>query len=307
LDAYEKFVRQDDGNLINVYGDEEFNKRWFKAYNEVLDVNVNTGVAKDDHISNHSDRLGIIDAAVKTIRRLLNKYILTKNTTKWSKWLPEVIDIYNNTPHTSLNNMTPNEAASDLEGLKERHSKDIEYNDDKGAKSTLALGDTVRILTSKDTFAKEGPRFSKELYVIVKRDNFKWRVHPKSGGPMDRRKLASNDLQKIDPDALVVLPERNRQETSKATSKHRRRLQKEGIVPQSQLDKAVAPPSKALRTREKTGIKVIIPPSKPLSTINTGANRTGVKVIIPQQKRSVNRENILKTFQRLQDLDGPLS
>jgi len=235
----------------------------------------------------------------------LNKYILTKNTTKWSKWLPEVIDLYNDTPHSSLNNMTPNEAAADLEGLKERHSKDIEYNDDRGAKSPIAVGDTVRILTAKETFAKEGPRFSKELYVIVKKEGFKWRVHPQSGGPLNPRKFASNDLQKIDPDALVVLPQGKREETAKATSKHRRRLQKEGIVPQSQLDQAVAPPSQDLRTREKTSIKVIIPPSKP--TINKGATRTGVKVIIPPQKRSVNRENILKTFQRLQDMDGPFS
>jgi len=243
-------------------------------------VNVKTGVAKEDHISNHSDRLGIIDAAVKTIRRLLNKYILTKNTTKWSKWLPEVIDIYNDTPHTSLNNMTPNEAAADLEGLKARHSKDIEYNDDKGAKSPIAVGDTVRILTSKDTFAKEGPRFSKELYVIVKKDKFKWRVHPKSGGPMDRRKFSSNDLQKIDPTALVVLPEGNPEKSSKATSKHRRRLQREGIVPQSQLDQAVAPPSKDLRTK------------------TTGASKQR------PQEDSVVRERILNIFKRLRDMDG---
>jgi len=282
LDAYEKFVRQDDGTLVNVYGDDEFNKMWFKAYNDVLDVNVNTGVAKEDHISNHSNRLGIIDAAVKTLRRLLNKYILTKNTTKWSKWLPEVIDIYNDTPHTSLNNSTPNEAAADLEGLKERHSKDIEYNDDRGGKSSIAVGDTVRILTAKNTFAKEGPRFSKELYVIVKKDNFKWRVHPKSGGPTDRRKFSSNDLQKIDPDALVVLPERGKEKISKATSKQRRRLQREGIVPESQLDQAVAPK----------------PPSKPLRT-KTSQKR--------EEKDSVVRGRILNIFKRLRDMDGPFS
>jgi len=112
--AYEKFFEDHDGNLSNVYGDDEFNSKWFKAFNDVLNVNVHTGVAKDDHISKYSDRLGIIDRLVRTLRKLMNKYMLLPNTTQWSKWLPEIISVYNKTPHASLNDRTPDEASADV-------------------------------------------------------------------------------------------------------------------------------------------------------------------------------------------------
>jgi hypothetical protein len=67
LDAYEQFFKDHDGNLSDVYGDDEFNSEWFRAFNDVLNVNVHTGVAKDDHISKHSNRLGIIDRLVRTL------------------------------------------------------------------------------------------------------------------------------------------------------------------------------------------------------------------------------------------------
>jgi hypothetical protein len=65
LDAYEQFYKDHNGNLSNVYGDDEFNSEWFKAFNDVLNVNVHTGIAKDDHMSKHSNRLGIIDRLIR--------------------------------------------------------------------------------------------------------------------------------------------------------------------------------------------------------------------------------------------------
>jgi hypothetical protein len=181
LDAYEQFYKDHDGNLSNVYGDDEFNSEWFKAFNDVLNVNVHTGIAKDDHISKHSNRLGIIDRLVRTLRKLMNKYMLLQNDTQWSKWLPKIISIYNKTPHSSLNNRTPDEVSADVNGMEKRFHQDVKYNQAQDAMDTpVSVGDTVRILEKKATFAKEGPTFSKELYVVVKKDGFKWRVQPKN-------------------------------------------------------------------------------------------------------------------------------
>ena len=290
LDAYEKFYEDHDGNLSNVYGDDEFNSRWFRAFNDVLNVNVHTGVAKDDHISKYSDRLGIIDRLVRTLRKLMNKYMLLQNTTQWSKWLPEIISLYNKIPHASLNDRTPDEASADVNGLQKRFMMDVQHNqaEDTENVTPVSVGDTVRILTKKETFAKEGPTFSKALYVVVKKDGYKWRVHPQSGGPLLRRKLADNDILVVDAHSLVALPDRPiRQDIDSAVERHRTRLQREGIIREkTDLDLAVAPPIKVkLRLKPKTV-------------------KDPIKVTLrPKPKSGDAREKIMKTFNRLKDME----
>jgi len=286
LDAYEKFYEDHDGNLSNVYGDDQFNSEWFRAFNDVLNVNVHTGIAKDDHISKHSNRLGIIDRLVRTLRKLMNKYMLLHNTTQWSKWLPEIISLYNKTPHASLNDRTPDEASADVNGMEKRFRMDVRHNQAEDTKKVtpVSVGDTVRILTKKKTFAKEGPTFSKELYVVVKKDGYKWRVHLKSGGPVIRRKLADNDMLVVDADTLVPLPDEPiRQDIDSAVERHRTRLLREGIIREkSDLDLAVAPPIK-VKLRLKP--KVVKDP---------------IKVTIPARGA---RDKMMKTFNRLKDMD----
>jgi hypothetical protein len=288
LDAYEQFYKDHDGNLNNVYGDDEFNSEWFKAFNDVLNVNVHTGIAKDDHISKHSNRLGIIDRLVRTLRKLMNKYMLLQNDTQWSKWLPKIISIYNKTPHSSLNNRTPDEVSADVNGMEKRFHQDVKYNQAQDAMDTpVSVGDTVRILEKKATFAKEGPTFSKELYVVVKKDGFKWRVHPKTGGPLLRRKFADNDLLVINPDTLVALHDQPvRQDIDEGVERHRTRLQREGIIKEkSDLDRAVALPIKVKLPRKS---KVVSKDPIKL-TLNRGTDQA--------------RQKILKTYKRLSDME----
>jgi hypothetical protein len=283
LDAYEQFLKDHDGNLSDVYGDNEFNSEWFRAFNDVLNVNVHTGVAKDDHISKHSNRLGIIDRLVRTVRKLMNKYMLLQNDTHWSKWLPKIISVYNETPHASLNNRTPDEVYADNDEKEKRFRQDIKHNLGEDAKKTpISVGDTVRILEKKEVFAKEGPTFSKELYVVVKKDGFKWRVHPKTGGPLERRKFADNDLLVINTDTLVALPDQAvQQDIDKGVERHRTRLQREGIIDdKSDLDRAVALPKRPRKPKEVT-------------------KRVKITYIKPDQAR----RNILKTYKRLSDME----
>jgi hypothetical protein len=283
LDAYEQFFKDHDGNLSDVYGDNEFNSEWFRAFNDVLNVNVHTGVAKDDHISKHSNRLGIIDRLVRTVRKLMNKYMLLQNDTHWSKWLPKIISVYNETPHASLNNRTPDEVYADNDEKEKRFRQDKKHNLGEDAKETpISVGDTVRILEKKEVFAKEGPTFSKELYVVVKKDGFKWRVHPKTGGPLERRKFADNDLLVINTDTLVALPDQAvQQDIDKGVERHRTRLQREGIIDDNtDLDRAVALPKRPRKPKEVT---------KRLKITYLGTDQA--------------RRNILKTYKRLSDME----
>ena len=62
---------------------------------------------------NDPHALGIIDVFAKNLKRVLSKEFLDNKSTNWIDILPKMIEQYNNTPHTSLNNITPNQAISD--------------------------------------------------------------------------------------------------------------------------------------------------------------------------------------------------
>ena len=54
--------------------------------------------------------LGIIYRVCRTIKVNIYKYMKENNTTKYLEQLPKIIDGYNNTPHRSIFNLSPDEA-----------------------------------------------------------------------------------------------------------------------------------------------------------------------------------------------------
>ena len=64
-------------------------------------------------ILNNHHALGIIDVFAKNLKRVLSKEFLENKSTKWIDILPKIIEQYNSTPHTSLDNITPNDAITD--------------------------------------------------------------------------------------------------------------------------------------------------------------------------------------------------
>ncbi len=56
---------------------------------------------------------GVIDIFAKNLKRVLSKEFLENKSTEWVSILPKIIEQYNNTPHTALDNITPNQAISD--------------------------------------------------------------------------------------------------------------------------------------------------------------------------------------------------
>jgi hypothetical protein len=120
--------------------------------------------------------------------------------------------------------------------------------------------------------------------VVVKKDGFKWRVHPKTGGPLLRRKFADHDLLVNNPDTLVALPDQPvRQDIDEGVERHRTRLQREGIIDKkSDLDHAVALPKMPRKPKAVT--------KDPIKrTLSRGSDQA--------------RQKILKTYKRLTDME----
>ncbi len=62
---------------------------------------------------NDHHTLGVIDIFAKNLKRVLSKEFLENMDTEWVSILPKIIEKYNNTLHTALDNITPNQAISD--------------------------------------------------------------------------------------------------------------------------------------------------------------------------------------------------
>ena len=62
-----------------------------------------------EHVKlNDHHALGVIDVFAKNLKRVLSREFLENKSTEWISILPKVIEQYNNTPHTALDNITPN-------------------------------------------------------------------------------------------------------------------------------------------------------------------------------------------------------
>ena len=128
----------------------------FDEYNIYHDVII----ARDDHRA-----LGIIDRFALNIKTVLSKLFIRNNNTNWINYIDDLVDNYNNTPHSGIENLTPNEATlekyqSDLAIINSFKSKKIKI------KSTFIEGDRVR-LKIKDIFKKGSePRYGNKIYIV---------------------------------------------------------------------------------------------------------------------------------------------
>ena len=100
----------------------------FKGDNRSEDQNFqkilsdNNAVLEPVKLNDHH-ALGIIDNFAKNLKRVLSKEFLENKKARWIDILPKIIEQYNSTPHTALDNITPNQAISDPK-KRERDSED---------------------------------------------------------------------------------------------------------------------------------------------------------------------------------------
>ena len=128
----------------------------------ILDTNV-----KDDHKA-----LGIIDRFARTLKTIISNHFLFNNTKVWINNINQIITVYNNTPHKTLEYLTPNDASLD-----ENHDQifNINFLKSRKNKSTTDLqpDDTVRIRIGNIFKKGTEPSFSDEIYDVINTDNNK--------------------------------------------------------------------------------------------------------------------------------------
>jgi hypothetical protein len=125
----------------------------------------NNAVLEQVKLNDHH-ALGVIDIFAKNIKRVLSKEFLENKDTEWVSILPKIIEQYSNTPHTALDNITPNQAISDHKKREHVMHLNIVRAQENGFVTDLNPGDKVRI--DETSLFKKGTksRWSDEVHVV---------------------------------------------------------------------------------------------------------------------------------------------
>jgi hypothetical protein len=125
----------------------------------------NNAVLEPVKLNDHH-ALGVIDIFAKNLKRVLSKEFLENKSTEWVSILPKIIEQYNNTPHTALDNITPNQAISDPKKREHVMHLNIVKAQQNGFVTDLKPGDKVRI--DDTSLFKKGTesRWSDEVHVV---------------------------------------------------------------------------------------------------------------------------------------------
>lgn len=191
LPVYEKFVNdimEKDGDVDSVTGDDFFNNKSFKDFNNKNLINVYTDIAKEDHIvRGKGDKLGIVDRFIRTIKQYIQKYMLTHKDLKWSKYVDSLVSLYNDTSNAGIKNMTPDEVFDDHDYMTALHSGQLKYNASVNKTFPFKTGDRVRVMVNKEMFEKEKARFSSVIYTVQSQVGYRFQLEDESGHLVKRK------------------------------------------------------------------------------------------------------------------------
>ena len=125
----------------------------------------NNAVLEPVKLNDHH-ALGVIDVFAKNLKRVLSKEFLENKSTEWISILPKIIEQYNNSPHTALDNITPEQAITDPKKRMHVMHLNILKAKDNGFVADLTAGDKVRI--DDTALFKKGTesRWSDEVHVV---------------------------------------------------------------------------------------------------------------------------------------------
>ena len=123
-------------------------------------------IAHDMNIVGDHHALGIVDRFARTLKTILTKTWLRNNKNNWVDYFEKIIDRYNDTPHTGILDIAPNDADED-----ENQFKLAEMNSELRKKqpkviADLVAGDKVRINTQNDFSKGTEPKWSGQIYIV---------------------------------------------------------------------------------------------------------------------------------------------
>lgn len=188
-------------------------------------------VHRENEVGDHQV-LGVIDRLARTIKNKIYQNFTAEDNTKWLQPLKDIISTYNDTPHSRLDNMTPNEAHKFSSDTRTIHYEKVKEALDR--REFFQKGDHVRVLLKKKSFQRGFER--KWTLQTYKVDEIEGRNYILSNG----KKYRAHQLQKVG-----IEDKGNRDEVRKEKRKHKQEqlLKREGIDDRNILQPTPSVPS----------------------------------------------------------------
>jgi hypothetical protein len=218
--AFENIVNQAKPKVVFHDEGNEWKGQFLQFVNEKDIINV------DSNSKNHH-ALGIIDRFSKTLKNIIAKFMTNNNNTQWVNILPNIIKSYNNSPHSTIFDYTPNSIEQDEEKLIEVSTLNIDKqiinnNIIKKKLNNIKVGDSVRTKIKKGTFDKGYEiTFSKEVFKVEEINGTKLKLN-------NNKEYSLSDVMKV-PKSALSLENKEKNKLDKE-NKVKRKLQREGIL-----------------------------------------------------------------------------
>lgn len=166
----------------------------------------------------------IVERFNRTIRSVLQKYFYSKDTKNWVDILPDLLENYNSTEHSTIK-----AKPIDVWNNKDNNKQKLKF-----PKLTIKVGDKVRILKRHSDFVKKSDVkvWTKNIYTVERVEGKTYFVKSEKGVVQKRRDY---ELQKVDADAVEQMDNFKKtgegKEFKKELGRRRaeRRLRKEDI------------------------------------------------------------------------------
>lgn len=158
-----------------ITADFQFNAKGIRDFCTENGIELSTVVADEEHITDDGNKLGIIDSFTRTLKRRIRNYLIQHSTKDFITPLSGIVSDYNDTVHSRLGD-TPNNIAASPEKIESIREAAHQHNNREATASRIKSGTRVRHVTRKGTFDKEGPRFTKDIFKVLERDGFRYRL-----------------------------------------------------------------------------------------------------------------------------------
>lgn len=169
------------GRVARLEADAEFDTKAMRAYCDKHNIPLLTSSAKDDHVD-AGNRLGVVDAATRTLKRTIRNYQVASDTLRYIDALPDIVEGYNDTPHSALRlgprqpAKTPTEAWENERFQAALYDQYADHNVKLKRDVDIEVGTRVRRRVDRGTFDKENVRWSDEVYEVVGVTGNKYRL-----------------------------------------------------------------------------------------------------------------------------------
>jgi hypothetical protein len=143
LDHFIEHIKLNKPHMLVSDNGSEFTNNNFQKFLKNNDITHNTSAPE------YHNTLGIIDAFSRYFKEKVHRYFTENNTTNWINNLKSFVDSYNNTPHSAIDDITPNDASKYQSEIRE-----MNYQKNKSQQHTFNINDKVRKRLKKARFDK---------------------------------------------------------------------------------------------------------------------------------------------------------